>query len=609
MFRLFLFSLVIAISLVVSSCVSSVTPSVVTETLAPAQPMATSTMEPFATSIKPAPTATPSPTWTALPITTPTHVPTLVPTTPEAPASAYRLRSEDLLDSTARIALIRSYMDWYADYQPGYHGGLANSAAGDLAIVELESLTLNPDQPAHEDLAWSAAQHLAMSGNRFANTLLAALIEHALNANTVTLETLGTWPRLAEPWIFGDVSVTPAPNLFGDGRSADVLGVGALQGAVFSIVYDGERYAVRPVMSFWQVESEAGFEVQVGDVNRDGRPEVAASYALQMGSGPTFAYTVVHVLTWSSGRWVDLTGDGFLVGGYTNTWTLDVEGSSEANATLRIATAGEDDNWPYCAWAMDYLFTLQDGRYILERTDLRAPQTFDKPTDMLCLRDGLDWAVTYGDYARLLPVMRDAILHWPTPDDLAAFGTDPFLGSFDASEQRFFLFQLGRFEALAGEVDAARQHFDQVLADVSAPSDDRAQALARRYADGLTDLAAIERASAGTFQRGEGLRRDYTLRADLVPLAFTDAERGAQSLFGDRDPATALTLFKRATTDCLAGETGVPWYCTESVYLQALSAEWAGQTDLATQGYWQLWHDAPVSLAGVMARLKLERKP
>lgn len=554
-------------------------------------------------------TATPAPTRTALPTETPTHMSTLVPATPDAPASAYRLRSWELSDSAHRIALIRSYVDWYADYQPGYHGGLANSAAGDLAIVELESLTLHPNQAGHEDLAWSAAQHLAMSGNRFASTLLAALIEQALNAKAVTLETLGTWPRLAEPWIFGDVVVTPAPNLYGDGRSAEILAVGTLQGAVLSIVEDGGRYVVRPVMSFWQVESEAGFEVQVGDVDRDGSPEVAASYALQMGSGPTFAYTVVHVLKWTSGQWVDLTGDGFLVGGHTSSWNLDAEETSEANATLVISTAGEDDTWPYCAWALDYRYMFQAGRYVLQRTDLKAPQTFDKPTEMLCLRNGLDWAVTYGEYARLLPIMRDAVRRWPTAEDLAPYGNDPYIGSFDASEQRFFLFQLARFEALAGEVEAARQHFEQVLADASALKDDRAQELAQRYADGLNDPAAVERASAGAFRRGEGLPREYALMADLVPLALTDTERGEQSLFGDRDPVTALALFQKATANCLAGESGVPLYCTESVYLQALSAEWAGQSDLAIKDYWQLWHEAPASLAGVMARLKLERKP
>lgn len=176
-------------------------------------------------------TSTPAPTQTAAPTATPTHVPTLVPATPDAPTSAYRLRSGDRSDFAARIDLIRSYVDWYAEYQPGYHGGLVNSAAGDLAIAELELLTLYPDQPGYDDLAWSAAQHLAMSGNRFASTLLADLIEQALNANAVTLETLGIWPRLAEPWIFGNVSVVPAPNLFGDGRSADILAVGDLQGA------------------------------------------------------------------------------------------------------------------------------------------------------------------------------------------------------------------------------------------------------------------------------------------------------------------------------------------------------------------------------------------
>ncbi len=458
------FGLLIVV-LALAACGRVTSTPAVTPTMGPTftpETAATATVVPSSTS-----THTPEPTHTHTP------TPTATPATPPAGPEGYTLKS---LTSAEMMEVLEQAetIDRSAEKPYGYMDLFYY-----MQTIKQEAILRFPDVA--EQVYWDLVYQEAYTGYPVAD--LVTGLEKALNSGQVE-------PDGLEEWLAGwrlPVEVRyQVPNLFGDGRFADVLLVSARPSyqvylSTALIALDGsvpDRPWVVPVRARWHEYNGMGWPgketISIGDLNHNGRPEIMSVIQDCGHNGCSYD---LGLYEWQEqeARFVDLGpqfqyGSVFASGSYElsgDTWSL---GITNTNGTRPIV-----ETWQFvypdaegCLPCQTQKYYNWDGQRFVQTDKIIAP--YDATQSIEC-------AVVWAEYVwESLPdqaqeLLASAIQNWPA-------GADRIWGP---AGQDYWRFKLGTWYALHGQIDLAQSTLASVRDHPANPNFDVASQFAGAY--------------------------------------------------------------------------------------------------------------------------------
>lgn len=448
-------------------------------------------------SASPTLTVSPSATLTAAATTSPTSTRTPWPVTevplvfdeptpiasPSSSAAAYHLKRWDESSALALVRQLEAYA--FADNIPRPFGEKRfdyqdNQKPVKLAIQEM--LLRFPKTDSREALKWRMALADAIRDDASSDTWILDQLEEGLNSGRLTPDDLD---RALNPYGFRIAQIVPTPNLFGDGRPAQVIKI-AMQDRGDTGLYAAlsqsslGHYTLFKIHSSWFFNFGYDEPFAIEDHTGEGIPEVVLSLGYLNGS---FCGRQILLYQWQHEHFSDL-----------------MEGQLHLDECHRMA------NWQYGPPDSSGAETLEvrrtqfygstvmrvdrygwDGEpYVLVESWLETPATLDAWT-----AEWLPYAMEAGDYATVAGKLKQTLSTPLAPEILERGG---------ASFPDYLSFRLGEAYALESKRSQAEETLQQII---DAPHNHRVLAIphaAQAYLDNYTDETDLYRACQAALQ-------------------------------------------------------------------------------------------------------------
>ncbi|MEP7359605.1 MAG: hypothetical protein ABI847_20300, partial [Anaerolineales bacterium] len=257
--------------------------------------------------------------------------------TPDVDTQGYRLKEWSESDAVALVTLLETYAH-DNDLEAPAHGRWNFPKAYQTVRLALQEAGFRyPALAGLDEFKWHTAMVDAILLDNQSDEWIIASLESGLNTGLFTptdlnSELLAYGFRVAEE--------LPAPNLFGDGRLAQVLRIQTQDAYVddgFILAFaqdDAGQFQVTPIYVDWNIEIGLDDIVEVQDRTGNGIPEVLLDIS---GSSGSLCFGKIYSFEWQSGQFVDLTR-GQIAYRCDSAWKI----SEDASHTAII----EAPNWP-----------------------------------------------------------------------------------------------------------------------------------------------------------------------------------------------------------------------------------------------------------------------
>jgi len=417
-----------------------------TITLTPT-PTPTSTRTPRPTwTIRPRPTDTPTDTATPSLTPTPTRLPTITAARPFKYNDRYQLLpwTADMAQRAAQMAFEypdNLYPKPESKTKPAYHAAFAAAV-----YAYRETLLRFPDDPRAGEWQWRLAYSLAQVGDPEAVTFYAGFIQGALKKGDLRSEDLPEWFQLQEPHLTLKLfDIAPEPGQLNQDLILIVEG-----GVYLWLVETPSSIQVKSVSQVFDFASAAGTAHLLGDLNRDGKEEVAI-YQPDAGHATMLEDPIVFTLSGSEPT--ELPVQPSLPFDLQTTFSASLEADQETGLSVKA------NLFPACPVTITRDYSWNGERFVPgENQLLVSPQ----PT-ILQLCD---------------PVITHALSSWPASENLILLETllplwppdlDPDNLPYPADAKDELRYHKGVEQALAGQFDLARATLEGIKVSPSVP--------------------------------------------------------------------------------------------------------------------------------------------
>jgi hypothetical protein len=393
-----------------------------------------------------------------------------------------------------------------------------NSLKSAVALTEQEAILRYPDVSFRQDMEWKIALDLATAGQQEATQHLALLLQTALNQQPALIT--DSFSQLSDKGFTFDLKDASSlfngqpgwwlDTVFNAGRRLDWDGAGG--GAVLSIHKNSKgTFVVQPVGGYWISYWGDTFEVLYNPPAAGRKPEISVlqesshgSPASEMSESWLCAYQMngdlwMPVLTnansetgGTAGIDIPLNRFCFVTNGFMHNVQY-IPGNNQPSDTLQASAAID----PFgCGWSIEYSFHWMNGEYQQQAVvkDMTEP---DDDYGLYCLWRVWDLGGAIQNKQEVLAYMEKALtartelisLLKKDEDNWAAHDALTFL-----TDYRFyleFLFQIGRFFALSGNILAAHDRLAQFSSN-SSQYNGKWMFIANHYLANIKDINKAE---------------------------------------------------------------------------------------------------------------------
>jgi hypothetical protein len=256
----------------------------------PATPLLPPTLTP---SSSPTTTNTPRPTWTLAPTSTPTQTgtpthtaaPTLLPTlTPARPLQyndLYRMYTWNPERANHLIRLMQDYPNARVPRETERLTPAYDRAFVYAAFAQREALLRFPDEPQSDSWRWGLAYNLTRLNDPEAGKEYLALLEAALNSETITIESLPGWFSEHEYRLdLQTTSITPPQG----SANAWIVEIKTAGGGIYLWMLESrQNYRGQVLVSRFNYAGQIQPSYSLGDLTNDGYEELVISYSPPTG--------------------------------------------------------------------------------------------------------------------------------------------------------------------------------------------------------------------------------------------------------------------------------------------------------------------------------------
>ena len=454
------------------------------------------TSSPTSTS-PPTPTGSPTPTnlpiatsWAVTPVPFAYETPTPLPTPPEA-AVAYQLRAWDEAAALELVEIAEQYS--FADNIPMPFGEKRFNYRADQAAISLaaqEALHRFPGADFEERLEWRIALANTILDRPDSDAWILQEIEAALNNELVTPYTLN---EMLNPFGFLVGEQQSAPNLFGDGQSAQVIWITrqdrGYTGLYAAMNQDTQgRYALTKIYSSW--DFNFGYDgypyydntiFTIGDHTGEGVPEVILFPGYHNGS---FCGFELKIFQWQADHFIDIDRDQFSIDECSDMETWGFGPSNEAGAE-------SIETWRAVA---SYTFVVRYERYEWNGEWYALSESRIVPPEELnnLARRWIVYAMRAEEYSSVIEKVQQFLA-----DEAQLRAAQVLLGP---SYPDYLRFQLGLAYAFQSDVSLARTTFEQIVQDPYNPLITAIPGAAQAYLDHYTGGADLYQACQAALQ-------------------------------------------------------------------------------------------------------------
>jgi hypothetical protein len=502
--------------------------------------------------------------------------------TPSVGATAYQLKPWSSASAFDLIDLAEQFS--FADNVPQPFGMKRFVYQADQAAIRVavqEALHRYPGSVSIEKLEWRIALADAILDRPDSDEWILQQIQVGLNSSKIAPDDLD---QLLNPHGFQLTYQETAPNLFGDGRSAEVLWI-TLQDTPYTGLYaairqDSQgRYSLERIFSTWDFNFgwDSGQEdtvLEIKDHTGDGIPEVILHPWKRNGG---FCGYDLYLFQWKNDQFVDITQGQLSFGILCGTEGTYDFGSPDQRGAQPIETVRETSVESFVNIYRKYEWNGEV--YRLTETHLDPPRGIDEGSYAW-----LNAALDRGEY--------DQIVQYLSSETFLALGQ----ANLGPSYPDYLRFQLGLAYAFLSDETNARTNFTKIAQRPNNPAATALPNAAQAYLDHYTGEADLYKAcqaalavmkSAASPSPAEGENMDSYYRK-----VWGYAAGGGLGL------TTDLCSLRNAFKVIVSRLTGPNFSQAPSQLEQAgVPVHASVEADLNNdrQAEWVVWTDTPVS--------------
>jgi hypothetical protein len=464
------------------------------------------------------PTCTPTPTptitrWVVTDIPILWETPTPLPTPPSG-AADYQLKA---WDEDAALGLVEMAEQFsYADNIGMMMGGRRFNYQDDQAPIRLaaqEALHRFPQAGSKEKLEWRIALADTIRDNPASDTWILQQMEDGLNSGRILPDSLD---QLLNPYGFQIGQQQPAPNLFGDERTAQVLWITRLDwgytGLYAALSQDNQgRYALTKIHGTWNFNfGSDGWYLDNGvkqfvieDHTGNGIPEVIMSPYHNNG---TFCSYELIIYQWEQDQFVEASQN-----------QIHFSRCDEEDEVVDWKYGAPDENgaepietWQ---WVSEFFMVYRYRRfewngavYELSENRLEPPEELNSNTAQWVIK-----AIYEGDYATVIEKVGQYLTDASQWEQAAA--------DFGPSYPDYLRFQLGLAYAFQSDGAQARAVFEQIVQTPNNPLTTTVPQAAQAYLDNYSGDADLYRACQAALKVMEKTSGAHPFGKDTVDYA------------------------------------------------------------------------------------------
>ncbi len=546
---LLIFTLILLLALVVYPYVFAPPNTIATAQAGNLQPTRSTTPSP-SPSLTPSPTRTlrdtftptisltPTQTLTPTLTPTPTGPPTLTPARPVIGENNYLLQEWTPERADHMVALMQDYPNTLPTQSRGLQDENYYAAFEFSVTTQMEALLRFPDASQAEAWGWGLAYSLARLGDPLAGEQYARLIEQALNQGQVEVAGLQAWMQPRAPLLEISVHETsPIPGYL----SAYVIEAGG-QGSAFILLRETlGAFQTTALTSDFDFVKQPQYDILIGDLTGDDISEVAIIRQTFPGE---FILPTPRVFDLAQESPTELPfhprTSGFNIGtDFSDQWQL-IEGGQAGNS-LKFTS----QIFPTCPVTISQTYSWEGSWFVSGNPDYQVEPVMDTLT--YC-RYVIDHAINLWGPEGTLKLMERILPLWPPISDENG-------NPFPADESDSWRFRLSIYQALSGNVEAAKRYLEEIIHQPTAPTSHwvgpAEQFLAYiRLENGLyracVASAACQPAQALQYLMKQSLPGELpTILAKLWQLGVSQRSSGYFDFDGDGSMETWLTIRHR----------------------------------------------------------------